>query len=961
MVDETERLVLQMSADVSRLNKGVDQAQRNFDRRLAQMEAQARKSDKNLSRIFDQAGRNMAGSLKASLTAIAPTVAAAFSAQQVIKYADSYTTLQNRLRAAGLEGTNLKRVEDALFEAANRNGLQVDATAQLYQRASLSRQRLGASEAQLLQLVSGTAAALKLQGTSAEAASGPLLQLGQALSGNKVQAEEYNSLIDGLPVVLQAAAKGSARFGGDVAKLTELVKAGKVSSQEFFQALLAGFPAIEAQAGGAATTVSAALQTLDNELGRYIGQTDATLSASSRLAGGIVALSENLDTVVQVVGVLAGVMGTRLVLSMTAGSGAMIANSIAAARLTAFQLGMTASLTGVTRAQLTATAATRAFTAALLANPVGAAIVATAALSAGIIYLGQRLAITGEATRDVTVANAALETATNAYTEASNAAAVATGQEAVVARQAAAEKRALAVAARDAAQAKLSEAAATVALIQAEAGRQLDLERRAPIRGDRPGSVRTIGRAERQRLADAQANADASRASIASANKAIADADAAINRRAPAATPAAAPRAAGGGRAGASGPSPQELAAQREILGLQGQVEILRAQGREADAASYQRQIDILNLTKTFADAGIADAKAAATTQVDAIALGEAAQRGREAGLERTKALLEAASEAQARNAALAEDELGFRAEIARLLGDDAGVRLAERELEIVRRTADLRSKGLSEPDAKDPATRETDQLRGAEIVGGLGSGFKDPLEDKIAFYAEVDRLRQQDVLSEQEAAAAKAQADAMYEEQRLSNTSTFFGTLAELANSSNKELAAIGKAAAIVQATIDGYVAVQKALASAPPPFNYALAAAVGVVAAANVASIAGLKDGGMVTGPGGPRDDKVLRRLSAGEFVVNAQATSQNRALLESINSGSIRLPSIPSAASLPSLGSNSLTYSPSIDARGADLAAVARLEAIMERDRRALPGIINGTREKRARYRLGQNVDA
>ncbi|KYH00123.1 hypothetical protein [Bradyrhizobium sp. DOA1] len=43
---------------------------------------------------------------------------------------------------------------------------------------------------------------------------------------------------------------------------------------------------------------------------------------------------------------------------------------------------------------------------------------------------------------------------------------------------------------------------------------------------------------------------------------------------------------------------------------------------------------------------------------------------------------------------------------------------------------------------------------------------------------------------------------------------------------------------------------------------------------------------DGGPVTGPGGPRDDRVLARLSPGEYVVNAHATAKHRDLLERIN---------------------------------------------------------------------------
>ena len=48
------------------------------------------------------------------------------------------------------------------------------------------------------------------------------------------------------------------------------------------------------------------------------------------------------------------------------------------------------------------------------------------------------------------------------------------------------------------------------------------------------------------------------------------------------------------------------------------------------------------------------------------------------------------------------------------------------------------------------------------------------------------------------------------------------------------------------------------------------------------------GLADGGMVTGPGGPRDDAVPAWLSNGEYVVNAMATQRNLPLLEALNGG-------------------------------------------------------------------------
>jgi hypothetical protein len=45
---------------------------------------------------------------------------------------------------------------------------------------------------------------------------------------------------------------------------------------------------------------------------------------------------------------------------------------------------------------------------------------------------------------------------------------------------------------------------------------------------------------------------------------------------------------------------------------------------------------------------------------------------------------------------------------------------------------------------------------------------------------------------------------------------------------------------------------------------------------------------DGGIISGPGTGRSDSIPARVSNGEFIVNADATSKHRALLESINSG-------------------------------------------------------------------------
>lgn len=120
---------------------------------------------------------------------------------------------------------------------------------------------------------------------------------------------------------------------------------------------------------------------------------------------------------------------------------------------------------------------------------------------------------------------------------------------------------------------------------------------------------------------------------------------------------------------------------------------------------------------------------------------------------------------------------------------------------------------------------------------------------------------------------------------EREANLNSTLGVISRLTQSSNRELAALGKGAAITQATIDGYAAVQKALASAPPPFNFALAAAVGAATLQNISRIRGvsLNRGGEVPGLRGANRDSVPAMLTPGETVIDRSTTDALKEFLK------------------------------------------------------------------------------
>ncbi len=349
MATDLEKLVVQLSADI----KGY---QREMQKAVGVTNAQARAIEKryeNMGRKLDSIGRRSASALIAPLTG----VAAAISVNEVIGYADAWTTAKNSLSVAGIVGLQQVEVLDRLYQSAQANATPVGALADLFGKASQASDVLGASQKELIAFSDGVATSLRVAGTSAGAASGALTQLGQLLGSARVQAEEFNSINDGARPILMAVAAGLDEAGGSVSRLKELVNDGAVSGRQFFQAFLKGLPQIQSMAGNATQTIEQGVTKVNNAFTKYIGESDESLGASQRLVAGLNALADNFDktadTVLQVAGVIAGALVGRSIAMMIAKLGLatdVTLKFVAALRAAASVGGVAAAIGGISAA-----------------------------------------------------------------------------------------------------------------------------------------------------------------------------------------------------------------------------------------------------------------------------------------------------------------------------------------------------------------------------------------------------------------------------------------------------------------------------------------------------------------------------------------------------------------------------------------------------------------------------------
>ncbi len=335
MADEGQQLVLTFQAQFERYLRNFEKAQQQTDRRFRAMEDRAKQASDKMSRNFANAGAGIANVAKGIGAAFAGIVSAK-AAQDLL---DSSVKIQNQLKITGLAGKDLTKVYDALFDSAQRNATPLEALVTLYSRTSGAAKDLGASQKDLLKFTDGISLAMRVSGQSAAESAGALLQLSQALGGGKIQAEEYNSLLDAGRPILQAVASGMVEAGGSISNLTRLVKDGEVSSQAFFRAFLAGMPVLQSQVASSGSTISGAFVRLQNVLIDTARRLDQSSDASRQFAG----------VIDQVASEIASVNFDNLVQQVETVTAA-VNNSIVAITNWANALGQASGLSGVGKA-----------------------------------------------------------------------------------------------------------------------------------------------------------------------------------------------------------------------------------------------------------------------------------------------------------------------------------------------------------------------------------------------------------------------------------------------------------------------------------------------------------------------------------------------------------------------------------------------------------------------------------
>lgn len=233
---------------------------------------------------------------RSSIREYAQAAAAAFGVHQLIEYADEWTNLSNRLRIVTRDQIDFAIAQNDVLRIARDTRQPLDATAELYQRIANNTSHLGLTIKQVGPLVETISKAVALSGVSADTARLGIVQLGQAFAAGQLRGQDLKSVLEELPGVADAIARG---MGTSTAQLKSLAEDGKLTVENLIDALTRAGASTNDLFGKVNVTVGQAMTRLQTEIVAYVGKANDATGASQKLAQGITYVAEHIDGIVK--------------------------------------------------------------------------------------------------------------------------------------------------------------------------------------------------------------------------------------------------------------------------------------------------------------------------------------------------------------------------------------------------------------------------------------------------------------------------------------------------------------------------------------------------------------------------------------------------------------------------------------------------------------------------------------
>jgi tape measure domain-containing protein len=248
----------------------------DLNAKIAQFETELKKATGSLDR-FEKKSQQAAAAIKNTFGTLGLTIGAGVMVRGIARMADEFSGLQARLKLASRDTAEFNAANADLIRISQSAQAPLSETATLYTRIAASVKDLDVSQRAVADTTEAVALALKISGASGVEASSAMLQFSQAMASGVLRGDEFNSINEAAPRLLQALA---ASLKVPVGSLREMAKEGQLTRDVLINGLLAELPKLQAEASTLPKTIGAAFTDLNNKLLLTVGELNKVTGAS---------------------------------------------------------------------------------------------------------------------------------------------------------------------------------------------------------------------------------------------------------------------------------------------------------------------------------------------------------------------------------------------------------------------------------------------------------------------------------------------------------------------------------------------------------------------------------------------------------------------------------------------------------------------------------------------------------
>ncbi|OFV39643.1 phage tail protein [Neisseria sp. HMSC15C08] len=219
-------------------------------------------------------------------------------AKSMLDTADAMQSINSQVRQVVSSEGEYLAVQRQLLDVANSTRASLESTANLYVSTSRALKDYGYTQQEILQFTEATNNAMTIGGVGAQQQAAALMQLSQALGSGVLQGDEFKSIAEAAPILLDTIAE---YMGKSRAEIKKLGSEGQLTADVIFKAISGASEKFGEQAAKMPMTMGQALTVFSNNWQSMVSKLLNDSGAMSGIASIIKLIADNLTLVVPIV------------------------------------------------------------------------------------------------------------------------------------------------------------------------------------------------------------------------------------------------------------------------------------------------------------------------------------------------------------------------------------------------------------------------------------------------------------------------------------------------------------------------------------------------------------------------------------------------------------------------------------------------------------------------------------